>query len=258
LSEGSYSDMGERGRRRTNAPLLLPVAILAGGLATRLGDHARHKPKALAPVAGEPFIFHQLRLLAAHGARRVVLCVGHLGDQIVDAVGDGTRFGIEVMYSFDGAELVGTAGALRRALHLLGDEFLVTYGDAYLRIDHGMVQEAFRSGGLPGLMTVLRNDGKWGPSNAVFEDGRVIAYNKRTPPAGAHWIDYGLLAFEARVFEGSGPGDLSDVCCELASRGSLAGLVTHERFYEIGTPGALADLDELLRGKPTSTHSRLA
>lgn len=222
-------------------------------MATRLGDHARDKPKALAPVAGEPFIFHQLRLLAGNGAGRVVLCVGHLGDQVVDAVGDGKSFGIEVLYSFDGAELVGTAGALKGALDLLGEEFLVTYGDAYLRIDHGMVQEAFRGSGLPGLMTVLRNDGKWGVSNAVFEDGRVIAYSKRVPPAGARWIDYGLLAFEARLFEGSGPADLSDVCCELASRGSLAGLVAHDRFYEIGTPEALADLDEFLRDPPPST-----
>jgi N-acetyl-alpha-D-muramate 1-phosphate uridylyltransferase len=230
-------------------PSLLPIAILAGGLATRLGDHARHKPKALAPVAGEPFIFHQLRLLAGNGAGRVVLCVGHLGDQVVDAVGDGKGFGIEVLYSFDGAELVGTAGALKGALHLLGEEFLVTYGDAYLRIDHGMVQEAYRGNGLPALMTVLRNDGKWGVSNAVFEDGRVVAYNKRVPPAGARWIDYGLLAFEARLFEGSGPADLSDVCCELASRGNLAGLVAHERLYEVGTPEALADLDEFLRDR---------
>jgi NDP-sugar pyrophosphorylase family protein len=182
-----------------------------------------------------------------------VLCVGHLGDQVVDAVGDGKSFGIEVLYSFDGAELMGTAGALRGALHLLGEEFLVTYGDAYLRIDHGTVQEAFLGSGLPGLMTVFRNDGKWGVSNAMFEAGRVIAYNKRVPPAGARWIDYGLLAFEARLFKESGPGDLSDVCCELASRGSLAGLLAHERFYEIGTPEALADLDMFLRNPPPST-----
>jgi NDP-sugar pyrophosphorylase family protein len=233
---------------------LLPIAVLAGGLATRLGDQARYKPKALATVAGEPFIFHQLRLLAGNGAGRVVLCLGHLGDQVVDAVGDGESFGIEVLYSLDGAEPVGTAGALRGALHLLGEEFLVTYGDSYLRISHGMVQESFRSSGLSGLMTVLRNDGKWGASNAVFEDDRVTAYNKRIPPAGAHWIDYGLLAFKAHVFEGPGPGDLSDVCYELASRRSLAGFVADERFYEIGTPEALADLDAFLGGKPTSAQ----
>ena len=120
-----------------------PIAILAGGLGTRLGERARHVPKALAPVAGEPFVFHQLRLLARHGAGRVVMCVGHLGEQIEAAVGDGGRFGLDVRYSFDGPRLAGTAGAVRKALDLLGERFLVTYGDTYLRIDYEAVQATF-------------------------------------------------------------------------------------------------------------------
>ena len=178
-------------------PALLPVAVLVGGRGTRLGELARDTPKALVPVAGGPFVFHQLRLLAAHGARRVVLCVGHLGEQIADEVGDGARFGLDVDYAFDGPEPVGTAAALRQARSLLGERFLVTYGDAYLRADHGAVQDAFRRGGDPGLMTVVQNDGRWVTSNAVFHDGRVTAYDKRVPPPGARWVDYGLLAFEA-------------------------------------------------------------
>ena len=230
---------------------LLPVAVLAGGLGTRLGDFAEGTPKALARVAGEPFVFHQLRLLAGHGARRVVLCVGHLGEQIVDAVGDGAHFGVDVRYAFDGPEPVGTAGALRRALPLLGDAFLVTYGDAYLRIDHRAVQRAFEDSALPGLMTVLENEGRWDASNAVFERGCVTAYGKRETPPGARWIDYGLLAFESRVFDHDGPADLSDVCSELAGRGELGGFAARERFYEIGTPQALAETDAFLR---RSTH----
>lgn len=232
---------------RAGVTPLLPVAVLAGGLATRLGDVARDTPKALVPVAGEPFVFHQLRLLARHGARRVVLCIGHLGDQIVDAVGDGARFGLEIAYSFDGPEPVGTGGALRRALRLLGDTFLVTYGDAYLTIDHASVQQAFERSGRPALMTVLRNDGRWNASNAVFEGGLVTAYDKKAPPRGARWVDYGLLALEARVVEEEAASDLSDVCSELASRGRLAGFVAHERFYEIGTPEALAETEAFLR-----------
>jgi NDP-sugar pyrophosphorylase family protein len=228
-------------------PALLPVAVLAGGLGTRLRSVAREKPKALASVAGEPFIFHQLRLLARNGARRIVLCVGHLGAQIVDAVGNGERFGVEVLYAFDGPEPVGTAAALRQASPLLGDAFLVTYGDAYLTIDHRSVQQAFERGGRPGLMTVLYNDGAWDTSNAVFDEGRVTAYSKRIPPPGAQWIDYGLLAFESRVFDEIGSPDLSDVCSELASRGGLSGFVAEERFYEIGTPEALAEADAFLR-----------
>jgi len=235
-------------------PPLLPVAVLAGGKGTRLGTVARDRPKALTPVAGEPFVFHQLRLLAGHGARRVVLCVGHLGDQIVEAVGDGSRFGIDVAYAFDGPEPIGTAGALRRALPTLGDAFLVTYGDAYLRVDHAAVQKAFERSRLPGLMTVLRNDGKWNASNAVFADGQVTAYDKQAPPAEARWVDYGLLAFEAGVFDEDDAADLSELCSGLASHGRLAGYVARERFYEIGTPASLAETEEFLR----ATASRAA
>jgi N-acetyl-alpha-D-muramate 1-phosphate uridylyltransferase len=230
-----------------NRPALLPVAVLVGGRATRLGDRARHTPKALVSVAGEPFVFHQLRLLAAQGAHRVVLCVGHLGEQIAEAVGDGTRFGLDVEYAFDGPEPVGTAAALRQAAPKLGDRFLVTYGDAYLRAAHGAVQDAFRRSGLPGLMTVVQNDGRWVKSNAVFQGGLVTAYDKRVPPSGARWVDYGLLAFEAKVFDEHEAADLSDVCRALAERGALAGFLVHERFYEIGTPEALAETDAFLR-----------
>jgi NDP-sugar pyrophosphorylase family protein len=232
---------------RASAADLLPVAVLAGGLGTRLGDIGRDTPKALMPVAGEPFIHHQLRLLSRQGAQRVVLCVGHLGDQIAETVGDGARFGLNVDYAFDGPEPVGTAGALRRALPLLGDAFLVTYGDAYLRIDHPSVQRAFQAQDRPGLMTVLQNDGAWGESNAVYGDGLVSAYDKRVPPVGARWIDYGLLAFAASVFRESRIPDLSKLCSQLASAGKLAGFVATERFYEIGTPEALREVDEFFR-----------
>jgi NDP-sugar pyrophosphorylase family protein len=227
---------------------LKPIVILAGGLGTRLGEQARGTPKALVPVAGQPFIFHQLRLLAHHGARRVILCVGHLGRRIADAVGDGATFGLEVTYSFDGARPIGTAAALRQALDLLGDDFLVTYGDTYLRIDYAAVEAHFEAGDLPALMTVLRNDGAWGESNAVYQNGRVTAYGKRVKPAGARWIDYGLLAFRKDIFEAEGgPSDLAEVCSELAARGELAGYVAKERFYEIGTPEGLAVADAFLR-----------
>jgi len=232
---------------RASGADLLPVAVLAGGLGTRLGDIGRDTPKALMPVAGEPFIHHQLRLLSRQGARRVVLCVGHLGDRIAEAVGDGARFGLDVDYAFDGPEPAGTAGALRQALPLLGEAFLVTYGDAYLRIDHTSVQAAFEAQNRPGLMTVLQNDGAWGESNAVYDDGLVSAYDKRVPPVGARWIDYGLLAFASSVFRGSRTPDLSELCSHLASAGQLAGFAATERFYEIGTPDALLEVDELLR-----------
>ncbi len=225
---------------------LSPIAILAGGLATRLGEQARHTPKALVEVAGQPFVFHQLALLKRHGAVRIVLCVGYLGEQIEAMVGDGSGLGLEIDYSYDGPEPAGTAGALRKALPLLGDAFHVLYGDTYLRIDYAAVEQAFRASGAPALMTVLRNEGRWDSSNTVFDDGRVVAHDKRNPTRKMHWIDYGLGVFSPEALALSA-SDLSDIYSELAARGELAGFEATERFYEIGTPEALKETDEFLR-----------
>ena len=113
----------------------LPVAILAGGLATRLRPVTEDTPKALLDVAGKPFVVRQLEYLRQQGIVRVVLCVGYLGEQIRAVVGDGSALGLEVLYSWDGPQLLGTGGALRHALSALGEQFMVLYGDSYLPID---------------------------------------------------------------------------------------------------------------------------
>ena len=94
---------------------MLPVAILAGGMGTRLYPLTERIPKALVEINGEPFLAHQLRLLGARGIERVVLCIGQHGERIREYVGDGARFGLAVEYSFDGLALLGTAGAVRNA-----------------------------------------------------------------------------------------------------------------------------------------------
>lgn len=226
---------------------LAPVCILAGGLGTRLGEHVRDTPKPLLPVAGEPFVFHQLRLLRRHNARRIVLCVGYLGEQIEETVGDGSSLGLQVTYSYDGPELRGTAGAVRQALPDLGDEFLVLYGDTFLRIDYLDVQRAFRDSGKPALMTVLRNEGRWDASNVLFADGRVIDYDKRSPTAEMKWIDYGLGMMRRGALDVSPADDLAEVYAELARLGELAGYEATERFYEIGTPDSLRETADFLR-----------
>ena len=118
--------------------------MLAGGLATRLRPITETIPKSLVPVAGEPFLAHQLRLLHAHGFRRAVLCVGHLGETIEAEFGDGAAFGFRLEYSFDGPRLLGTGGALKRALPRLGDAFFVLYGDCYLPMDYAAAVDALR------------------------------------------------------------------------------------------------------------------
>jgi NDP-sugar pyrophosphorylase family protein len=227
---------------------LAPACILAGGLGTRLGSAVADTPKPILPVAGEPFLLHPLRLLAAHGATRAVICVGYLGEKVEAALGPA-RFGIELLYAYDPPGLAGTAGAIRPALDLLGDRFLVLYGDTYLRIDYGAVDRAHRASGRLALMTVLRNEGRWDVSNARYDAAheQVMAYDKRAPTADMAWIDYGLgvLTPEALAVAAEA-GDLADVYGELARRGELAGYEATERFYEIGTPAALAEADAFL------------
>src|SRR5260370_40089666 len=115
----------------------MQCVVLAGGLGTRLGARTRDVPKGMVRVAGEPFVQRQLALLADQGFSRVVLCIGHLGSQIRDFVGDGSRWGLEVDYADEGEELQGTGGALRLAFDagLLDDRFAVLYGASYLPID---------------------------------------------------------------------------------------------------------------------------
>src|SRR5262249_43922479 len=206
------------------------VCVLAGGRGTRLGDAVANVPKPLLEVAGEPFLLHQLRLLAAHGATDAVLCVGYLGEMIEETIGT-EQFGVRISYSYDAPGLDGTLGAIRRALPLLPDRFLVLYGDTYLRLDYRRAVKHWRDSGVPALMTVLRNAGRWDASNAVYEDGRVIAYNKVNPTAEMDWIDFGLGGLETRAlsFESGAERDLSALYTELAALGELCGYEVRER-----------------------------
>ena len=228
---------------------MLPVAILAGGLATRLRPLTERVPKALLEIAGRPFVFHQLDLLRTQGIEHVVFCVGYLGEQVQSIVGDGRSFGLRVEYSFDGEVLLGTGGALRHALPLLGERFLVLYGDSYLPCDFRAVQSAFEASGEPALMTVLRNDNRWDKSNVVFREGRIVEYNKHSPRPEMAYIDYGLGILTAAVFSDFGNEksfDLADLYRRLSLRGELAGYEVKQRFYEIGSPQGIREAEEFL------------
>jgi NDP-sugar pyrophosphorylase family protein len=232
------------------APLDIPVAILAGGLATRLQPLTEKIPKALIPVAGKPFLAHQLDLLREQGIRRAVLCVGHLGETIQQQFGDGRAAGVRLEYSFDGPTLLGTGGALKQALPLLGGKFFVLYGDSYLPAAFKPVADFFEHSGQPGLMTVYHNEGRFDTSNVWFEDGEIKAYDKRQRLPQMEHIDYGLSLFSAEAFAdypSPAPFDLAEVMQRLLAQERLAGFEVHERFYEIGSPAGLAELSALLR-----------
>jgi NDP-sugar pyrophosphorylase family protein len=229
---------------------MLPVAILAGGLATRLRPLTEAMPKAMVEVNGEPFAFHQLRLLRRHGIDQVVFCVGYRGEQIVDAVGDGASFGLQVQYSFDGPALLGTAGALKVAAPLLGADFFVLYGDSFLDCDYAAVERAYRQAGKPALMAVFCNDGQWDTSNVELADGRIIAYSKVQRTARMRHIDYGLGILGAAVLDevpADRPTDLASVYERLAAAGNLAAFEVRQRFYEVGSFAGLAQFEDYLK-----------
>jgi NDP-sugar pyrophosphorylase family protein len=216
--------------------------------------HTDRRPKFLVPVAGEPFAAYQLRWLSSQGVRHVVIAIAHLGEMVKAYVGDGRVFGLEVAYSSDGEQLLGTGGALRRAIdrHGLKGPVLVVYGDSYLSVDLTAVVARYAESRLPALMVVYENHNELDASNADF-DGRIVRYEKgRADPvaSGLHFIDYGLSIFDAativeRVPRGASV-DLSAVQTALSRDYQLAGYQAAERFFEIGSPSGLADLEQYL------------
>lgn len=239
------------------------MVILAGGIGTRIRSVAQGIPKALIPVGGRPFIEHQMALLRASGCREVLLCVGHLGEQIERCVGDGARLGMRVAYAWeDPAHLLGTGGALVHALPQLHENFMVMYGDSYLPVDYGAFARAFTASGAPALMSVYRNEGRWDHSNVRVEQQRVAYYDKRAPVGAANCIDYGLLAYRRDVIAAYAgqplPLDMATILQALVARGELAAWEAPARFYEIGKPEGLHELEQHLAqpaGKPQAYAS---
>jgi NDP-sugar pyrophosphorylase family protein len=228
----------------------IPVAILAGGLASRMRPLTEKIPKVLLTVGDKPFLEHQLAMLREQGIRRIVLCVGYLGELIQEQFGDGSSYGVELLYSFDGPVLLGTGGAIRQALSLLGEVFFVMYGDSYLTVDLLQVARALSESRKSAVMTVFDNRNRWDVSNVWFADGQIKSYDKQSRIPEMRHIDYGLSAFHSSVFSTypSGvPLDLASVLKDLVAKGDLAGYEASQRFYEIGSPSGLQELDQFLR-----------
>ena len=230
----------------------MQVVILAGGLGTRLGERTAHMPKSLVPIAGRPFLAWQVEALARCGFRKVVLCIGHFGDQVRDFLGDGAAFGVTVAYSLDGPRLLGTGGALRRASALLAPSFLVTYGDSYLPFDYAApLRDLEAHDAASGTMSVFENDGAWGESNTDVVGEIVARYQKGDVGGAMKYIDYGALALRRSLLT-ERPADvafgLDELQSELAASGKLRAYVASERFYEIGSEHGIRDLELRLGG----------
>jgi NDP-sugar pyrophosphorylase family protein len=224
---------------------MLPLVLLAGGLATRMRPVTETIPKAMIEVAGMPFIHQQFQLFRKRGIGRVLLCIGWLGEQIRDFIGDGKQYSLSVEYFEDGEKLLGTGGAIRNIDDSLPEDFFVMYGDSYLDTDYARVESAYRASGKKGLMTVFHNAGKWDVSNVVFSDGTLVSYSKRKRRPDMCYIDYGLGILDRSVFMEHAVGehfDLADVYERLSLDGELSGYEVFERFYEIGSPDGLSEL----------------
>ena len=229
---------------------MIPIAILAGGLGTRLRPITETIPKSLLEIDGEPFIAHQLRELARQGIQDVILCVGFLGEQVESFVKDGAEYGVRIKYSYETNDLLGTGGAIRNALHLLTDDFFVLYGDSWLEIDYRSVYESFQNSGKTALMTVYCNEGRWDTSNVEMDGNHIIFYSKtKRNPRMTH-IDYGLGILKPNIFEQYPEGanfDLAEIYESLSYSGRLASFEAKSRFYEIGSNDGLKELNEILQ-----------
>lgn len=227
----------------------MTLALLAGGRATRLYPLTETLPKSLVPVAGEPFLGHQLRWLAGQGVRDIVICCGHMAAAIREFAGSGSRFGLRVVYSEDGESALGTGGAIRHALPLLGKKFLVMYGDSLLTASLRSMWQAFCVQHRVAMMAVYRNENRWDASNVQIGCGRVVRYAKGSYDAGLTHIDYGVSALCAEAFEGIPDGrsfDLGVVFQALIAGDGLGCHEVRERFYEIGSFEGLRETEAML------------
>ncbi len=227
----------------------LPLAILAGGLSKRLGQKTVNNPKALIDVAGKPFISRQLSYLKYQGFHKIVICTAHLGDRIKDYVGDGHQYNLNISYSDDGDQLLGTGGSAKKASKILGENFFILYGDSFLPIDFTVIEKAFFEEKKPALMVVMKNFGQWDKSNAYFIN-KCVSYNKLNPKNDMDYIDYGLSVVNNSIFDNysySNNFDLALVFENLSNNGLLAGFEVQERFYEIGSINGLSDTIEFFK-----------
>ncbi|MGP8056188.1 MAG: sugar phosphate nucleotidyltransferase [Nitrososphaerales archaeon] len=224
----------------------MQAAILAGGLGTRLGRLTQTVPKPMIPVNGKPFLEHEIGLLKRSGITDFVLCIGHLGEQVEDYFGNGSKWGVRIRYSYDGPKLMGPAGALKGAQPLLKECFFVTYGDAYLRTDYRGVMRALLDSGRLGLMTVYENHNRYGRSDVVVRGGYVVRYDKKGRGRGMDWVNFGVSALRKGALSLVPAGrecNEEEFYGELIKRNELLAFPVEERFYEIGSPGALREFE---------------
>jgi MurNAc alpha-1-phosphate uridylyltransferase len=229
----------------------MQVAILAGGMANRLGELTEKEPKAMLKILGRPFIEYQIELIRKQKISDIVICAGHLGEQIQDYLGDGRRYGVNIKYSREDSPL-GTAGALKKAEKLLDSVFITMYGDSYLFLDFNNMLSHFVNRSRMVMMTVYKNDDRHDRSNTSVSDGLVTGYSKNGRTGDMVYIDYGAHVFRKEALA-LVPDNrfypLEELFPVLISQKQLLAYEVRERFYEIGSVPGIGEFTEYIRGK---------
>ena len=242
------------------SPADVQVVVLMGGLGTRLKEYTKECPKSLVKVCGKPFFDYQLDLLTAWGFKKFLFLIGYRADMIEEYYGDGSSRDISISYSYDGEKLLGTGGAVRRALDLLEDDFLLIYGDSFMDIDYAETLYRYQRGkeeGARALMSVLRNNNRFDKSNVVMDGGKLVLYDKKNATPDMDYIDYGVCMYEKSLFAAYGEDeafDIAEIQHDLSVRGEMTAQIVTKRFYEIGSPASLAEFSEYVTKRFSENH----
>jgi NDP-sugar pyrophosphorylase family protein len=224
----------------------MQIVILAGGMATRLGELTRSQPKAMLVIQGRPFVEYQIELLRKQGIRDIVMCIGHLGERIERYLGNGGKYGVDIRYSREDVPL-GTGGAVKKAEAMLNREFFTMYGDSYLLLDLSSVYSYFQTKNKLALMTVYQNYDSYDISNTAVSDCLVTGYDKKEKTEDMVYIDYGVHVFRKETLELIPENcyyPMEDLFPILISRKQLLAYEVNERFYEIGSLQGLQDFGQ--------------
>ncbi len=230
----------------------LPVFLLAGGAGTRIASMYAGTPKCLIDIHGKPFLSYVLENIKRFGFNRVVILAGHLSQPIIDYAGDGASFGLNIQYSLDGAQLLGTGGAIRKALPFAEDDFVVSYADSYLDYDWSPIVDHYFRSGSQSLVSIYKNDDATDKSNIIFKDGKIVSYCKKNQTPDHNYIDWGVSVFSKKTFTQcpENSWDLSNYLLDRIAQNALDGFAVPQKYFEIGTPHALEAFRRHMKDRP--------
>jgi NDP-sugar pyrophosphorylase family protein len=198
-----------------------------------------------------------MEVLRENGIKNLVLCLSHLGEQVLRHFGDGERWGVDISYSFDGEKLLGTGGALKKAERLLQEEFFLLYGDSYLRYDYQAIKRCFEQFDKLSLLVVYRNEDRYDRSNVIIKEGMVKIYDKEHRTEDMVHIDAGLSILRKKALEfipSNCRFDLADLYRKLARQREMLAYEVNERFYQVGSPEGLKEFENLITGGPYDSN----